>query len=230
MKKKFLSLFLALIMILGVIPISIFAETGTQKYTITFIASKDVGNRDYGIEDIDGKESVSVEGGQYYRFKNQDYELSYYIDGKEVDGINPTNNTSVYVGVSGWVKNYYPVEEFAKKPEGYVVATFNSGEHGRFNKYKSSGFVTERKFYVPTFKEVDLSYAVYFANIDKGWVDKGYENNSQEGSFDKSLKGTFSKDTSFNAQYEQKDFTHKFIKINNQEITKTLLLKLFMAT
>lgn len=38
MKKKYLSLFLALIMILGVIPTSIFAETGTQKYTITFIA------------------------------------------------------------------------------------------------------------------------------------------------------------------------------------------------
>ncbi|WP_288961183.1 hypothetical protein [uncultured Peptoniphilus sp.] len=42
MKKKYLSLFLALIMILGVIPTSIFAETGTQKYKITFIASKDV--------------------------------------------------------------------------------------------------------------------------------------------------------------------------------------------
>lgn len=222
MKKKFLSLFLALIMILGVIPISIFAETGTQKYTITFIASKDVGNRDYGIENIVGKESVSVDGGQYYSFKNKGYELSYYIDGKKVNGIYPEKNTRVYVGVSGWGRDYYPVEEFDKKPEGYVVATFNSGEHGRFNKYKSSGFVTERKFYVPTFKEVDLSYAVYFANIDKGWVDKGYENNSQEGSFDKSLKGTFSKDTSFNAQYEEKNFTHKFIKINNKEITKTL--------
>ena len=222
MKKKFLSLFLALIMILGVIPISIFAETGTQKYTITFIASKDVGNRDYGIEDIDGKESVSVEGGQYYRFKNQDYELSYYIDGKEVDGINPTNNTSVYVGVSGWVKNYYPVEEFAKKPEGYVVATFNSGEHGKFVGYKGSGSVSERKFYVPKFKEVDLSHAVYFVDIDKGWVDKGYDKPSKEGSFNKNLKGTFTSDTSFNAQYEEKNFTHKFIKINNKEITKTL--------
>ena len=222
MKKKYLSLFLALIMILGVIPTSIFAETGTQKYTITFIASNDVGNRDYGIENIVGKESVSVDGGQYYSFKNKGYELSYYIDGKKVNGIYPEKNTRVYVGVSGWGRDYYPVEEFDKKPEGYVVATFNSGEHGRFNKYKSSGFVTERKFYVPTFKEVDLSYAVYFANIDKGWVDKGYENNSQEGSFDKSLKGTFSKDTSFNAQYEEKNFTHKFIKINNKEITKTL--------
>ncbi len=222
MKKKFLSLFLALIMILGVIPISIFAETGTQKYTITFIASKDVGNRDYGIEDIDDKESVSVEGGQYYRFKNQDYELSYYIDGKEVDGINPTNNTSVYVGVSGWVKNYYPVEEFAKKPEGYVVATFNSGEHGKFVGYKGSGSVSERKFYVPKFKEVDLSHAVYFVDIDKGWVDKGYDKPSKEGSFNKNLKGTFTSDTSFNAQYEEKNFTHKFIKINNKEITKTL--------
>ncbi len=222
MKKKFLSLFLALIMILGVIPISIFAETGTQKYTITFIASKDMGNRDYGIEDIDGKESVSVEGGQYYRFKNQDYELSYYIDGKEVDGINPTNNTSVYVGVSGWVKNYYPVEEFAKKPEGYVVATFNSGEHGKFVGYKGSGSVSERKFYVPKFKEVDLSHAVYFVDIDKGWVDKGYDKPSKEGSFNKNLKGTFTSDTSFNAQYEEKNFTHKFIKINNKEITKTL--------
>lgn len=222
MKKKFLSLFLALIMILGVIPISIFAETGTQKYTITFIASKDVGNRDYGIEDIDGKESVSVEGGQYYRFKNQDYELSYYIDGKEVDGINPTNNTSVYVGVSGWLKNYYPVEEFAKKPEGYVVATFNSGEHGKFVGYKGSGSVSERKFYVPKFKEVDLSHAVYFVDIDKGWVDKGYDKPSKEGSFNKNLKGTFTSDTSFNAQYEEKNFTHKFIKINNKEITKTL--------
>lgn len=222
MKKKFLSLFLALIMILGVIPISIFAETGTQKYTITFIASKDVGNRDYGIEDIDDKESVSVEGGQYYRFKNQDYELSYYIDGKEVDGINPTNNTSVYVGVSGWVKNYYPVEEFAKKPEGYVVATFNSGEHGKFVGYKGSGSVSERKFYVPKFKEVDLSHAVYFVDIDKGWVDKGYDKPSKEGSFNKNLKGTFTSDTSFNAQYEEKNFTHKFIKINNKEIIKTL--------
>lgn len=222
MKKKFLSLFLALIMILGVIPISIFAETGTQKYTITFIASKDVGNRDYGIEDIDGKESVSVEGGQYYRFKNQDYELSYYIDGKEVDGINPTKNTSVYVGVSGWVKNYYPVKEFAKKPEGYVVATFNSGEHGKFVGYKGSGSVSERKFYVPKFKEVDLSHAVYFVDIDKGWVDKGYDKPSKEGSFNKNLKGTFTSDTSFNAQYKEKNFTHKFIKINNKEIPKTL--------
>lgn len=222
MKKKYLSLFLALIMILGVIPTSIFAETGTQKYTITFIASKDVGNRDYGIENIDGKESVSVDGGQYYRFKKQDYDLSYYIDGKEVDGISPTKNTRVYVGVSGWGKNYYPVQEFAKKPEGYVVATFNSGEHGKFVGYKGSGSISERKFYVPTFKEVDLSHAVYFVDIDKGWVDKGYENNSQEGSFNKSLKGTFTSDTSFNAQYEKKDFTHKFIKINNQEITKTL--------
>lgn len=222
MKKKFLSLFLALIMILGVIPISIFAETGTQKYKITFIASKDVGNRDYGIEDIDGKESVSVEGGQYYRFKNQDYELSYYIDGKEVDGINPTKNTSVYVGVSGWVKNYYPVKEFAKKPEGYVVATFNSGEHGKFVGYKGSGSVSERKFYVPKFKEVDLSHAVYFVDIDKGWVDKGYDKPSKEGSFNKNLKGTFTSDTSFNAQYKEKNFTHKFIKINNKEIPKTL--------
>lgn len=222
MKKKFLSLFLALIMILGVIPISIFAETGTQKYTITFIASKDVGNRDYGIEDIDGKESVSVEGGQYYRFKNQDYELSYYIDGKEVDGINPTKNTSVYVGVSGWVKNYYPVKEFAKKPEGYVVATFNSGEHGKFVGYKGSGSVSERKFYVPKFKEVDLSHAVYFVDIDKGWVDKGYDKPSKESSFNKNLKGTFTSDTSFNAQYKEKNFTHKFIKINNKEIPKTL--------
>lgn len=221
MKKKYLSLFLALIMILGVIPTSIFAGTGTQKYTITFIASKDVGNRDYGIEDIVGKESVSVKGGQYYLFKNR-YELSYYIDSKKVSGINPTKNTSVYVDVSGWGKNYYPVEEFDKKPEGYVVATFKSGEHGKFHKYKSSGFVTERKFYVPTFKEVDLSYAVYFANIDKGWVDKGYDNPSKEGSFDRSLKGTFTRDTSFNAQYEEKKFTHKFIKINKTEKTKTL--------
>ena len=221
MKKKYLSLFLALIMILGVIPTSIFAGTGTQKYTITFIASKDVGNRDYGIEDIVGKESVSVKGGQYYLFKNR-YELSYYIDGKKVSGINPTKNTSVYVDVSGWGKNYYPVEEFDKKPEGYVVATFKSGEHGKFHKYKSSGFVTERKFYVPKFKEVDLSYAVYFANIDKGWVDKGYDNPSKEGSFDRSLKGTFTRDTSFNAQYEEKKFTHKFIKINKTEKTKTL--------
>ena len=114
MKKKYLSLFLALIMILGVIPTSIFAETGTQKYKITFIASKDVGNRDYGIEGIDGKESVSVDGGKYYRFKNEGHELNYYIDGKEVNGINPTNNTKVYVGVSGWGKNYYPVEEIEK--------------------------------------------------------------------------------------------------------------------
>lgn len=222
MKKKYLSLFLALIMILGVIPTSIFAETGTQKYTITFVASKDVGNRDYGIESIDGKESVSVVGGQYYSFKNKGYELSYYIDGKKVDGISPENDTTVYVGVSGWGKNYYPVEEIEKKPNGYVTVTFNSGEHGKFNKYKDSGLVTERRFYVPTFKEVDLSYAVHFANIDRGWIDKGYDKPSKEDSFDHSLKGTFTKDTIFNAQYEKKDFTHKFIKINNQEITKTL--------
>lgn len=222
MKKKFLSLFLALIMILGVIPISIFAETGTQKYTITFIASKDVGNRDYGIEDIVGKESVSVDCGQYYSFKNKDYELSYYIDGKEVNGINPTNNTKVYVGVSGWGKNYYPVEEIEKKPNGYVTVTFNSGEHGKFNKYKDSGLVTERKFYVPTFKEVDLSYAVHFAYIDRGWIDKGYDKPSKEDSFDKNLKGTFTKDTIFNARYEEKNFTHKFIKINNEVVTQSL--------
>lgn len=222
MKKKYLSLFLALMMILGVIPTSIFAETGTQKYTITFIASKDVGNRDYGIEDNDGKESVTVDGGQYYRFKNKGYELSYYIDGKKENGINPKKDTTVYVGVSGWGKDYYPVEEFSEKPKGYVTATFNSGEHGKFNKYNDSGFVTERKFYVPTFKAVDLSYAVYFANIDRGWVDKGYDKPSKEDSFDKSLKGTFTKDTSFNAKYEQKNFTHKFIKINNTEVTKTL--------
>lgn len=222
MKKKYLSLFLALIMILGVIPTSIFAETGTQKYTITFIASKDVGNRDYGIEDIVGKESVSVDGGQYYLFKNKGYELSYYIDGKKVNGINPEKDTSVYVGVSGWGKNYYPVQEFDKKPEGYVVATFKSGVHGKFAGYKGSGSVSERKFYVPTFKEVDLSYAVYFDSIDRGWVDKGYDKPSKEGSFDNSLKGTFTSDTSFNALYEQKNFTHKFIKINNKEVTKTL--------
>lgn len=216
MKKKYLSLFLALIMILGVIPTSIFAETGTQKYKITFIASKDVGNRDYGIEGIDGKESVSVDGGKYYRFKNEGHELNYYIDGKEVNGINPTNNTKVYVGVSGWGKNYYPVEEIEKKPNGYVTVTFNSGEHGKFNKYKDSGLETERKFYVPTFKEVDLSYAVHFAYIDRGWIDKGYDKPSKEGSFDHSLKGTFTKDTSFNALYEEKSFTHKFIKINNE--------------
>lgn len=222
MRKKYLSLFLALIMILGVIPTSIFAETGTQKYTITFIASKDVGNRDYGIKDVDGKESVSVDGGQFYLFKNKDHSLSYYIDGKEVSGINPEKDTRVYVGVDGWGKDYYPVEEFAKKPEGYVIATFNSGEHGKFNKYKDSGFLTERKFYVPKFKEVDLSYAVYFANIDRGWVDKGYDKDSKEGSFDKNLKGIFKNDTTFNAQYEEKNFTHKFIKINNKEIPKTL--------
>lgn len=222
MKKKYLSLFLALIMILGVIPTSIFAETGTQKYTITFVASKDVGNRDYGIESINGKKSVSVVGGQYYSFKNKGYELSYYIDGKKVDGISPENDTTVYVGVSGWGKNYYPVEEIEKKPNGYVTVTFNSGEHGKFNKYKDSGLVTERRFYVPTFKEVDLSYAVHFANIDRGWVDKGYDKPSKEGSFNKNLKGTFTSDTSFNAQYEEKNFTHKFIKINNKEITKTL--------
>ncbi len=222
MKKKYLSLFLALIMILGVIPTSIFAETGTQKYKITFIASKDVGNRDYGIEGIDGKESVSVDGGKYYRFKNEGHELNYYIDGKEVNGINPTNNTKVYVGVSGWGKNYYPVEEIEKKPNGYVTVTFNSGEHGKFNKYKDSGLETERKFYVPTFKEVDLSYAVHFADIDRGWIDKGYDKPSKEGSFDRSLKGTFTRDTIFNAQYEEKNFTHKFIKINKKEITKIL--------
>ena len=222
MRKKYLSLFLALIMILGVIPTSIFAETGTQKYTITFIASKDVGNRDYGIKDVDGKESVSVDGGQYYSFKNKGYELSYYIDGKKENGVYLTKDTTVYVGVSGWGKDYYPVEEFAEKPKGYVTATFNSGEHGKFNKYKDSGFVTERKFYVPKFKEVDLSYAVYFANIDRGWVDKGYDKPSKEGSFDKNLKGIFKNDTTFNAQYEEKNFTHKFIKINNKEITKTL--------
>lgn len=216
MKKKYLSLFLALIMILGVIPTSIFAETGTQKYTITFVASKDVGNRDYGIESINGKKSVSVVGGQYYSFKNKGYELSYYIDGKKVDGISPENDTTVYVGVSGWGKNYYPVEEIEKKPNGYVTVTFNSGEHGKFNKYKDSGLVTERRFYVPTFKEVDLSYAVHFANIDRGWVDKGYDKPSREGSFDRILKGTFTSDTIFNAQYEKKSFTHKFIKINNE--------------
>ncbi len=222
MKKKYLSLFLALIMILGVIPTSLFAETETQKYTITFIASKDVGNRDYGIENNDGKESVSVDDGQYYRFKNKGYELSYYIDGKEVDGIYPTKDTSVYVGVSGRRRDYYPIEEFGKQPKGYVVATFNSGEHGKFDGYKGSSPVSERKFYVPTFKEVDLSYAVYFANIDRGWIDKGYDKPSKEGSFNNSLKGTFKSDTSFNAQYEEKNFKHKFIKINNQEITKTL--------
>lgn len=216
MKKKYLSLFLALIMILGVIPTSIFAETGTQKYTITFVASKDVGNRDYGIESINGKKSVSVVGGQYYSFKNKGYELSYYIDGKKVDGISPENDTTVYVGVSGWGKNYYPVEEIEKKPNGYVTVTFNSGEHGKFNKYKDSGLVTERRFYVPTFKEVDLSYAVHFANIDRGWVDKGYDKPSREGSFDRILKRTFTSDTIFNAQYEKKSFTHKFIKINNE--------------
>lgn len=216
MKKKYLSLFLALIMILGVIPTSIFAETGVQKYKITFVASKDVGNRDYGIENVDGKGSVSVDGEKYYRFKNKDYELSYYIDGKKVEGINPTNNTTVYVGVSGWGKNYYPEEEIEKKPNGYVTVTFNSGEHGKFNKYKDSGLVTERKFYVPTFKEVDLSYAVHFANIERGWIDKGYDKPSKEDSFDHSLKGTFTKDTIFNAQYGEKNFTHKFIKINNE--------------
>lgn len=222
MKKKYLSLFLALIMILGVIPTSIFAQPEPQKYTITFVASKDVGNRDYGIESINGKKSVSVVGGQYYRFKNEGYELNYYIGGKKVEGINPTNNTTVYVGVSGWGKNYYPVEEIEKKPNGYVTVTFNSGEHGKFNKYKDSGHVTERKFYVPTFKEVDLSYAVYFASIDRGWVDKGYDKPSKEGSFDKNLKGTFTKDTIFNARYEEKSFTHEFIKINGNKITKTL--------
>lgn len=222
MKKKYLSLFLALIMILGVIPTSIFAETGTQKYTITFIASKDVGNRDYGIEGIDGKESVSVDANVYHNFKNKDYELSYYIDGKKVDGISPENDTTVYVGVSGWGKNYYPEEEIEKKPNGYVTVTFNSGEHGKFVGYKGSGSVSERKFYVPKFKEVDLSHAVYFVDIDKGWVDKGYDKPSKEDSFNKNLKGTFTSDTSFNAQYEEKNFTHKFIKINNKEITKTL--------
>ncbi|WP_297393596.1 G5 domain-containing protein [uncultured Peptoniphilus sp.] len=222
MKKKYLSLFLALIMILGVIPTSIFAGTGTQKYTITFIASKDVGNRDYGIEGIEGKGSVSVDGGKYYSFKNKGNELSYYIDGKKVNVIDLKKNTSVYVDVSGWGQDYYPEEDFDKKPEGYVVATFKSGDHGKFGSYKGSGSESERKFYVPKFKEVDLSYAVYFTDIDRGWVDKGYDKPSREGSFDNNLKGTFTSDTSFNAKYEKKDFTHKFIKINNQEITKTL--------
>lgn len=230
MKKKYLSLFLALIMILGVIPTSIFAETGTQKYKITFIASKDVGNRDYGIEGIDGKESVSVDANVYHNFKNKDYELSYYIDGKKVDGINPTNNTTVYVGVSGWGKNYYPEEEIEKKPNGYVTVTFNSGEHGKFVGYKGSGSVSERKFYVPKFKEVDLSHAVYFVDIDKGWVDKGYDSLQKKIPLTKTLREPLQVILALMLNMKKKTLHISLLKLIIKRLQKLFLLNLYMAT
>ena len=231
MKKKFLSLFLAFVMILGVIPANVFAEGEEQKTcTITFIASDNAKNLEYGIEDKEGKGPFTVNTGEYYRFNlHADslgmlgvFRISYFVDGKKVGGITPTGDTVVYVDYANYEENYYPVEEFTERPEGFIKATINAGDQGKLMSYDRKGLVDQREFYVSKFNEVDFSqdysYHINFQNITRGYDLK----KSVNGGFDKNPKGQFDSDITLTGQYEQKEYTHTLIKYNGEKVTKTL--------
>lgn len=231
MKKKFLSLFLAFVMILGVIPANVFAEGEQQTCTITFIASDNAKNLEYGIEGSEGQGAgpFTVNTGEYYRFNLHADSLgmigfnriSYYVDGKKVDGIAPTEDTIVYVDNTNYEEHYYPVEEFDSKPEGFITATINAGERGKLRSHDFNSVVNQRKFYVSKLDEVDLSvdyYHIIFVDIDRGYDLK----KSVNGGYDKSPIGQFDTDITLTAQYEPKEYTHTFIKHNGEKVTKTL--------
>ncbi|WP_308553752.1 stalk domain-containing protein [uncultured Peptoniphilus sp.] len=231
MKKKFLSLFLAFVMILGVIPANVFAEGEEQKTcTITFVASEDAKNLEYGIEGKEGKGPFTVNTGEYYSFNlHADslgmpgvFRISYFVDGKKVGGIAPTEDTVVYVDYAKYEENYYPVEEFTERPEGFIKATIKAGDQGKLMSYDRNGLVDQREFYVSKFDEVDFSqdysYHINFQNITKGYDLKKSEN----GGYDKNPKGQFDSDITLTGQYEKKDYTHTFIKHNGDKVTKTL--------
>ena len=165
MKKKFLSLFLALVMILGVIPANVLAYGEQKTCTITFKESEDVKNKDYGIYDKEGKGPFILTADNYYTFKNDNHDFKYYINGKRVGGVYLTEDTTVYVDYNAPIKTYYPEEDFDEKPNGYIVATFQSGKLGKFWG-KESDVATERKFYVQTMNEVNLESAVQFKEIN----------------------------------------------------------------
>ena len=214
MKKKFLSLFLAFVMILGVIPANVFAEEGQKTCTITFVASENAKNLEYGIEGSEGqgKGPFTVNMGEYYSFNLHADSLgmigfnriSYYVDGKKVDGIAPTEDTVVYVDNTNYEEHYYPVEEFNSKPEGFITATINAGERGKLRSHDFNSVVNQRKFYVSK-------------------LDRGYDlKKSVNGGFDKNPRGQFDSDITLTAQYEPKEYTHTFIKHNGEKVTKTL--------
>lgn len=231
MKKKFLSLFLAFVMILGVIPANVFAEEEQKTCTITFVASENAKNLEYGIEGSEGQGAgpFTVNTGEYYSFNLHADSLgmigfnriSYYVDGKKVDGIAPTEDTVVYVDNTNYEEHYYPVEEFNSKPEGFITATINAGNRGKLRSHDFNSVVNQRKFYVSKFDEVDLSedyYHIIFVDIDRGYDLK----KSVNGGFDKNPIGQFDSDITLTAQYEPKEYTHTFIKYNGEKVTKTL--------
>ena len=231
MKKKFLSLFLAFVMILGVIPANVFAEEEQKTCTITFVASENAKNLEYGIEGSEGQGAgpFTVNTGEYYSFNlHADSfgmigfdRISYYVDGKKVNGIAPTEDTVIYVDYTNYEEHYYPVEEFDSKPKGFITATINAGDRGKLRSHDFNSVVNQRKFYVSKLDEVDLSadsYHIIFVDIDRGFDLK----KSVNSGYDKNPIGQFESDITLNAQYEQKEYTHTFIKHNGDKVTKTL--------
>lgn len=229
MKKKFLSLFLAFVMILGVIPANVFAEGEQKTCTITFVASENAENLEYGIEDKEGKGPFTVKAGEHCSLKLNDNSLgflgynriSYYVEGKKVNYIAPTEDTVVYVDYTNYEERYYPVEEFDSKPEGFITATINAGNHGKLRSHDFNSDVNQRKFYVSKLDEVDLSvdhYHIIVVDIDRGYDLK----KSVNGGYDKNPIGQFESDITLTAQYEPKEYTHTFVKHNGEMVTKTL--------
>ena len=233
MKKKFLSLFLAFVMILGVILANVFAEEEQKTCTITFVASENVKNLEYyleyGIEGKEGKGPFTVNTGEHCSLKSMNhylripgYDISYYVDGKKVNYIVPTEDTVVYVDSTNYEEHYYPVEEFDSKPEGFITATINAGDHGKFTPLSGKDLVDQRKYYVSKFHKVDLSQSS-IVNLELLNITRGYDlKKSVNGGFDKSPIAPFDSDITLTAQYEPKEYTHTFIKHNGEKVTKTL--------
>lgn len=228
MKKIYL---LILGLLIFFIPIFIFSENlgnkNVKTYRLSFIASQNISSTAYGLEGKDGNQ-FKIKAGELINLKNK-LELNYYYKNELISFSKmfmPKEDIIIYVDRSSFLPEYYPADNFKKKPKGYVTISLDAGKHGDFiyfDKDNNKKFVKILKYYVPSFKEINLFGAAFVPEIEKGYELKNKNNFDIENSYDKSLKGLFTKDQTLTAQYQKKEYTHTFMNSENNILSKIKL-------
>ena len=236
MKKKINKIFalcLAVIILMGTLPIGVMAEDAEPKeYNINIVYSQGVleSHKDAKVvklgSDIKLKKAKAGENLtlEYDWHKRNGYEQLEYrgiLDGKKIQYMftMPSHDATIYIDQANSNEDQIEVEFLKSKPSSYVVATFDAGEHGYWHNMNSRKFVKQNSYYVPNYRAVSLDELIF--RIDKGYDVK--KDNILRNIFDKPNRDiNLTEDTTFTVQYEKKNINVKFINRAGEEKSKII--------
>ena len=231
MKKKiikYLSLTLAFVMLLGAFPINAMAEeTEPQEHKIKIVYSKNVSESEKDVRAVkyysSDTELTKAKARDRVVVRN-DAGLKCIVEGKLVSNgqfTMPDHDVVIYVDKYNSNTNLISEKELKEKPDSYATVTLKSGKHGNFgyrDYQDKNSVIKEKKYYAPKYRKVSIYE--WISDIEKGFVFKGgnyypvWDNPSKDIILDK--------DTTFIAQYEEKQLEFTFINRDGKKFQKML--------